>query len=450
MHAQASHSLRRRLMVSVMTAILLAALFQAASAYRGALRQADAMFDYHLQQMAFALRGGPALAVPLLEADGRDGVDTMIQIWGSDGVQLFQSRHIALPARAVLGFSDLTHDGVRYRVYSLQTDQQTIQIAQDMDERESRARALAARAMAPMAVIAPLLMLVLWWIIRRSLDPLERTRQQVAARAENDLSPLPENGLPDEVRPLVQEINLLFGRLHTAFAAQKSFVANAAHELRSPLTALKLQAQALERSHDEASRQQAVDRLHQGIDRAIRLMNQLLLLARQETASSDAGATRSLDLQQLVQQVVGEVLPQAGVHSIDLGTRGSGPVWFEGEPDALRILLRNLLENAIKYSPPGGRVDVGVKQHQGGARLTVEDSGPGIPEEERTHVFGRFFRGSQVKGSGSGLGLAIVQAIAVRHHATITLGRSPALGGLQVQVDFGGATAGAIGERDGR
>ena len=450
MHAQASHSLRRRLMVSVMTAILLAALFQAASAYRGALRQADAMFDYHLQQMAFALRGGPALAAPLLEADGRDSVDTMIQIWGSDGVQLFQSRHIALPARAVLGFSDLTHDGVRYRVYSLQTDQQTIQIAQDMDERESRARALAARAMAPMAVIAPLLMLVLWWIIRRSLDPLERTRQQVAARAENDLSPLPENGLPDEVRPLVQEINLLFGRLHTAFAAQKSFVANAAHELRSPLTALKLQAQALERSHDEALRQQAADRLHQGIDRAIRLMNQLLLLARQETASSDAGATRSLDLQQLVQQVVGEVLPQAGVHSIDLGTCGSEPVWFEGEPVALRILLRNLLENAIKYSPPGGRVDVGVKQHQGGARLTVEDSGPGIPEEERTHVFGRFFRGSQVKGSGSGLGLAIVQAIAVRHHATVTLGRSPTLGGLQVQVDFGGATAGAIGERDGR
>ena len=450
MPSQNSHSLRQRLMVSVMTAILLAALFQAASAYRGALRQADAMFDYHLQQMAYALRGGPALAVPLLEADGRDGVDTMIQIWGADGVQLFQSRQVALPPHAVLGFSDLTHDGVRYRVYSMQTDQQTIQIAQDMDERESRARALAVRAMTPMAVIAPVLMLVLWWVIRRSLDPLERTRQQVAARAENDLSPLHENDLPDEVRPLVQEINLLFGRLHTAFDAQKSFVANAAHELRSPLTALKLQAQALERSHDDTLRQQAAERLHQGIDRAIRLMNQLLLLARQEAASADGSATQALDLQQLVQQVVGEVLPQAGARSIDLGTRASGPVWLDGEPEALRILLRNLLENAIKYSPPGGRVDVGLAPGQSGARLTVEDSGPGIPEEERAHVFERFFRGAQAKGSGSGLGLAIVQAIALRHHATVTLGQSPALGGLKIQVDFASATVAAIGVSHGR
>ena len=450
MQTTTSHSLRRRLMLSVMTAILLAALFQAGSAYRGALRQADAMFDYHLQQMAFALRGGPALAAPLLEVDGRDGVDTMIQIWGADGVQLFQSRHIALPARAVLGFSDLTHDGVRYRVYSMQTDQQTIQIAQDMDEREAHARALAARAMAPMAVIAPLLMLVLWWVIRRSLDPLERTRQQVAARAESDLSPLPENGLPDEVRPLVQEINLLFGRLHSAFDTQKSFVANAAHELRSPLTALKLQAQALERSHDDTLRQQAAERLHQGIDRAIRLMNQLLLLARQEADSGDGRATQTLDLHLLVQQVVGDVLPQAGARSIDLGIHASGPVWLDGEPDALRILLRNLLENAIKYSPPGSRVDIGLARTEGRERLTVEDSGPGIPAEDRTHVFERFYRGSHAQGNGSGLGLAIVQAIAVRHHATVTLGRSPALGGLRVQVDFGSSTAGAVGQSDGR
>jgi two-component system OmpR family sensor kinase len=156
----------------------------------------------------------------------------------------------ALPARAVLGFSDLTHDGVRYRVYSLQTAEQTIQIAQDMDDREARARALAARAVLPMAVIAPLLMLALWLVIRRSLAPLERTRQQVAARALDDLSPLPEAGLPDEVRPLVQELNLLFGRLGVAVDAQQSFVAHAAHELRSPLTALKLQAQALERPLD--------------------------------------------------------------------------------------------------------------------------------------------------------------------------------------------------------
>ena len=440
MQTTASHSLRRRLLVSAMAAILLAAVFQAVSAYRGALRQADEMFDYHLQQMAFILRGGPPLAVPLLDGDAHSGVDTMIQIWGADGTPLFQSRRIALPARAVLGFSDLTHDGVRYRVYSMQTDLQTIQIAQDMDERESRARALAARAMAPMAAIAPLLMLVLWWVIRRSLDPLERTRQQIARRAVDDLSPLSDAGLPDEVRPLVQEINLLFGRLHLAFDAQKSFVANAAHELRSPLTALKLQAQALERTRDDAPRKLAGERLQQGIDRAIRLMNQLLLLARQEALVSHGRTTRPLDLQQLVQHVVEELLPQAAERAIDLGSQGSGPLWLDGEPDALRILLRNLLENAIKYSPHGGRVDVALAAPHGRPCLTVEDSGPGIPEEERAQVFERFFRGSQTRGSGSGLGLAIVQAIARRHHATVNLGQSAALGGLQVRVAFGDAS----------
>ena len=439
MPGPSSHSLRRRLLASVMTGILLAGVFQAVSAYRGALRQADAMFDYHLQQMAFALRGGPPLAVPLLDGDGHRGVDTSIQIWGPDGAQLFQSRRYALPARAVLGFSDMTHDGVRYRVYSMQTESQTIQIAQDMDERGSRARALAARAMAPMAVIAPLLMLALWWVIRRSLDPLERTRQQVASRVVDDLSPLSEAGLPDEVRPLVQEINLLFSRLERAFDAQKSFVANAAHELRSPLTALKLQAQALERSHDDDQRQLAADRLNQGIDRAVRLMNQLLLLARHEATAVRGTSGPDLELRDLVQQVVEELLPQAKDRRIDLGVQFGAPAPVQGDADALRILVRNLLENAIKYTPIGGRIDVQVTREGTSSRVSVEDSGPGIPDAERDQVFRRFFRGAQASGSGSGLGLAIVQAIAQRHHATLTLGRSPALGGLAALVQFDAA-----------
>ncbi len=437
----ASHSLRRRLLVSVMTAILLAAVFQAVSAYRGALRQADAMFDYHLQQMAYALRGGPPLAVPQLEGDS--AVDTMIQIWGADGATLFQSRRIALPAHAVLGFSDLTHDGVRYRVYSMQSDLQTIQIAQDMDDRESRARALAARATLPMAVIAPILMLVLWWIIRRSLDPLERTRQQVAERAVNDLSALPQDGLPDEVLPLVQEINLLFGRLQLAFDAQRAFVANAAHELRSPLTALKLQAQALERTQDEAQRHQAAQRLHQGIDRAIRLMNQLLLLARHE-ATGDRHASvpaLDLDLKELVQQAVSEVFPQAQERGIDIGFMPSTAAVVRGDADGLVILLRNLLENAIKYTPTGGQVDIRITQVDGTTCLSIEDSGPGIPKPERTHAFERFFRGSRVAGNGSGLGLAIAHAIARQHQASLTLGQSDSLGGLRVDLRFGARDA---------
>ena len=309
------YSLRRRLLASVMTAIVVAALFQAASAYRGALQQADEMFDYHLQQMAYALRNGTPNRFEPPEPDF--DADYEVQIWSANGVQLFQSHHNRLPPQAVLGFSDVQQNGTRYRVYSIQTPAQTIQIAQDLSARQARARALAVRAMLPMATMAPLLMLALWWAIRHALKPLERTRQQIATRAADDLSPLPAEGLPDEVRPLVHELNLLFDRVHSAFHAQKSFVANAAHELRSPLTALKLQAQALGRAQDGPTRDIAVARLHQGIDRAIRLMNQLLVLARQESAA-DAPAER-LNLQDLVRQVVEENLPQAQERQQDLG-----------------------------------------------------------------------------------------------------------------------------------
>ncbi|MEO8858803.1 MAG: ATP-binding protein [Burkholderiaceae bacterium] len=418
-----------------MTAIVLAALFQAGSAYRSALLQADAMFDYHLQQMAYAFRDGPALAIPL-QRDDNKGVDYVIQIWGANGAKIFQSNPIALPSNAVLGFSDVTLDGTRYRVYSVQTPFQTIQIAQDMDGRQARARALAVRAMLPMALIAPLLMLVLWWVIRRSLAPLERTRQQVAVRAAEDLSPLPERELPDEVRPLVQEINLLFARLHTAFDAQTAFVANAAHELRSPLTALKLQAQALARTSDEGARTLAAARLNQGIERAIRLMNQLLVLARHESDVGPHAALQRVNLNDLVQQAVTDVLPQAQQRAIDLGVEPSAPSWAQGDADALLILLRNLLENAIKYTPNDGRIDVTVQGSDGVSGFTVEDSGPGIPDADLAHVFERFFRSAQASASGSGLGLAIARAIAERHHAVLTLSRSARLGGLRAELRF--------------
>ena len=449
-----AHSLRKRLLGSVMTAILLAAMFQAVSAYRGALQQADEMFDYHLQQMAYSLRGGPALAAPLLDGDGNADVDYVIQIWGPDGVQLFRSSRGAMPPRAVLGFSDVVLDGARFRVYSVQTPYQTIQIAQDMGARQARARALAVRAMLPMALMAPLLMLILWWAIRRSLAPLERTRQQVAAREADDLSPLSDAGLPDEVRPLVQELNLLFGRVHAAFDAQKSFVANAAHELRSPLTALKLQAQALGRVQEgagsDATTTIAITRLNQGIDRAIRLMNQLLVLARQEAGGDAAGEWQRIDLQGLVRQAVADALPQAQQRAIelaidldlhlgiDVGEDRSEPAWVNGDADALLILLRNLLDNAVKYTPPGGHVDVAVRAQDNAVLLTIDDSGPGVAAADRSRVFERFYRSADAPASatGSGLGLAIVQAIAQRHHAALTLDHSASRGGLRVEVVF--------------
>ncbi|MFZ2294116.1 MAG: ATP-binding protein, partial [Polaromonas sp.] len=406
-------------------------------------QQADAMFDDHLQQMARSLRGGVPLGIPQAEDDDGTGFDLYVQIWGQDGTQIFRSTRSALPPRAVLGFSDVEAHGNRYRVYTLQTPLQTVQIAQNLSARTARARALALKAVLPFALLTPLLMLAVWWIINRSLAPIERARRQVADRAADDFSPLAEDGLPDEVRPLVNEINLLFGRVRSAFDAQKNFVADAAHELRSPLTALKLQAQALRR-HDEdpGAREAGIARLNQGIDRAIRLVEQLLLLAREEAGTGQASASAGrVDLQTVEKLAVADVLPQARHKHIDLGhaerQAALASVEVDGQTEALRILLRNLLDNAVKYTPPDGQVDVSLHLENGQPVLTVEDSGPGIAAEDRARVFDRFFRASDVATeTGSGLGLAIVKVIADRHGATLALSRSERLGGLKVEVHF--------------
>jgi two-component system OmpR family sensor kinase len=455
MNKPATHSLRRRLLWFILAAIFLAALMQAATAYRGALQQADAMFDEHLQQMARSLRSGIPLNSPLDEADSDDRFEVYVQIWGQDGTQIFRSTRSALPPRAVLGFSDVEAHGNRYRVYTLQTALQTVQIAQDLDARSARARALAVRAVLPFLLLTPLLMLAVWWVISRSLAPIERARRQVAGRRADDLSPLADTGLPDEVRPLVDELNLLFGRVRGAFEAQRHFVADAAHELRSPLTALKLQAQALRRSDEPpAERDAGIARLNQGIDRAIRLVEQLLVLAREEAKEGPAaGPATPVDLRDIVKLAVADVLPHANHKDIDLGVAGdlpAQPVQVSGQDEALRILLRNLLDNAVKYTPAAGRVDVSIELQDGRAVLVVQDSGPGIAPEDRGRVFDRFFRASSAIGGagesvdsaafGSGLGLAIVNTIAERHGATLQLGTSERLGGLKVEVRFPAAS----------
>ena len=455
MNRPVTHSLRKRLLWFVLAAIFLAALLQAATAYRGALQQADSMFDEHLRQMARSLRSGVPFNLPLDEADVDDRFEVYVQIWGQDGTQIFRSTRSALPPRAVLGFSDVEAHGNRYRVYTLQTALQTVQIAQDLDARSARARALAVRAVLPFVFLTPLLMLAVWWVISRSLAPIERTRRQVAGRRADDLSPLAAEGLPDEVRPLVDELNLLFSRVRGAFEAQKHFVADAAHELRSPLTALKLQAQALRRNGGTPAEHEAgIARLNQGIDRAIRLVEQLLVLAREEagetagaTGTGQAAAAAPVDLQDVIKLAVADVLPHAVHKQIDLGMVAGPalprPPQVTGQAEALRVLLRNLLDNAVKYTPAGGRVDVSLAPQDGETVLAVEDSGPGIDEQDRERVFDRFFRAAQegdgadaAPPTGSGLGLAIVKAIAGRHGATLELVRSERLGGLRVEVRF--------------
>ncbi|QNK72669.1 two-component sensor histidine kinase [Variovorax sp. PAMC28562] len=433
-------SLRARLLWFLLAAIVLAAGVQALVAYRTVLNEADEIFDYHMQQMALSLRAGlpPSAAVGGI-GTGEQNFEFVVQVWTTEGVRIFESaEEAALPQLAVLGFADVRARGTTYRVFSVQTHGLVIQVAQDLRVRKRMAGALALRTIGPIALMAPLLMLVVWWVVSRSLAPVARVRRQVAAREANELSPVSEEGLPEEVRPLVHELNLLFDRVRHAFDAQKHFVADAAHELRSPLTALKLQVQSLQRAPDEATRDIAIGRLAAGIDRATRLVEQMLALARHEASMAAGAKPEQVDLNEVARLAVSDAIANAQARRIDIGVAHAdanvAAVVVQGQPEALRMMLRNLLDNAVKYTPEGGRVDIGIAQRDAGVELSVDDSGPGLPESERGRVLDRFYRSGEPQAPGSGLGLAIVKSIADLHYATVSLGASPSLGGLRVLI----------------
>lgn len=440
MNSLTPHSLRTRLLGWLLVAISVTAVAQASIAYLTARAEADDIFDYHMQQMAMSLR-----SVLPINADGAEidaprlgeNADFVVQIWTANGLRVFQSAaRAALPDRAVLGFSNLKVQGTTYRVFSMLSKSQTIQIAQDMAARRQMASTLALRTIAPIAVMAPLLMLVAWWAVSASLASVSRVRRQVAARQADDLTEVSEAGLPDEIRPLVHELNLLFGRVRQAFDAQKSFVGDAAHELRSPLAALKLQAQSLQRATDDATRQVAIGRLTAGIDRATRLVEQLLVLARQQANTATGSKPQPVALADMARLAIADTAPSAQARQIDLGLSQADKGELAGHAPALQILLRNLLDNAIKYTPPGGTVDVEVRRVGDRLLLTVDDSGPGIPEPDRERVLDRFYRVAGTETTGSGLGLAIVKSIAELHGTRLSLAQSPRLGGLRVEVNF--------------
>ena len=435
-----SHSLRGRLLWFLLAAISIAAVVQASVAYRTALDNADQIFDYHMQQMALALRSSAPLSngevQAGLEADAENN-ELMVQVWTPDGVQVFRTdSRTRLPQHAVLGFSNVNENNTTYRVFSIQTPTQTLQVAQDMAVRRNMAGNMALRTVGPIAIMMPILMLVVWWVISNSLEPVARVRKQVAARQADDLSPVSDAGLPDEVLPLVQELNLLFGRVKTAFDAQQHFVADAAHELRTPLAALKLQALSLERADSSEARSVAIGRLTAGIERATRLVEQLLILARQEASEVSGAKAAPVALADLARRTVADMAAAAQGKGIDLGLQRADDVVVTGQADALMILMRNLVDNAVKYTPAGGTVDMEVCSDGDGPLLSVHDSGPGIPADERERVFDRFYRVAGSEANGSGLGLAIIKAIAERHGATLTLGQSERLGGLLVQIRF--------------
>ena len=431
-------SLRARLTGALLLAVLAFAALQAAVTYRTARAETEALFDAQMQRIALSLSGSlgaGALSDDAPAAETPAAREMIIQIWRADGVMLYRSpQGRLLPPQTVIGFSDTVAGGEPYRIYALRTATQVVQVAQQTEARGRMAGQLALRAVLPVALLAPVLMLIVWWVVGRAIGPIERVRRQVAARRPDDLGPLPTAGLPAEVRPLVGEMNGLLTRLSDAWDALTHFTADAAHELRSPLAALRLQAQSLQRAPDDATRAIATERLLAGIDRATRLVEQLLALARQEGAGEGAELV-SLDLTALARNALADAEPEAARHAIALTLDApTAHVVLRADEAALAVLLRNLLGNALRHTPPGGQVRVGVREEASVIDLTVEDSGPGIAPDERARVQDRFYRVPGTPGHGSGLGLAIVRAIAERHGAALTLDASPTLGGLRVML----------------
>jgi two-component system OmpR family sensor kinase len=449
-------SLRARLLAWLLGGVLFVGAAGGFIVYRNALAQADAFFDYHLRQTALLLRDQPVeyqLGAQLVPADD----DFVVQVWSLNGVRVYLSRpHASLPETTILGFATVKTREGRWRVFGVQAVSSVIQVAQPMSVREQRAVALALQTLKPFALLLPGLLLLVWFAVGQALEPLRRLTALLKTRQVDTLDPLPGTPLPDEVQPLVTALNELLARLGAAREHERAFMADAAHELRTPLTALHLQTGMLARATDEAERAAAMGTLAAGVQRAIRLVEQLLSLARQEPRADRPRVPVRLD--ELACEIVAELVPLADAGRIDLGVAAAQPLSIEADPDALRTLLRNLIDNAVRYTPAGGRVDVTVEavsaadaagatgeavggaavgaaaEALGGARLTVSDDGPGIAPAERARVFDRFYRRAGTEPPGSGLGLAIVKAIADAHGATVQLADGPSGKGLTVSV----------------
>ncbi|HJW25332.1 MAG TPA: ATP-binding protein [Rhodocyclaceae bacterium] len=440
-------SLRRRLLFLLLGGLLVCWVVTAAWIHADAHHEIDELFDAQMAQTAQALL---ALTSPHLEEDEhRHGFreleravhryqrNIMCQIWQKDGTLLLRSDNApAAPLAEAEGYSEVEGAGGHWRYYT-QWDRQhryQVQLAESHQVRDDLIGQIAYRLMLPALLGIPLLGVWVWLATRRGLAPLAAVAGQIADREPQRLHALAPAAAPAEIRPLVEAINGLFARVERALEAERRFTADAAHELRTPLAALAAQAQVILRARDEDERRHAVEQLVASTRRAGHLVDQLLTLARLDP--DDAGPALSpLRLDRLAEEVCADHGTAALDKGVDLEL-DAAPLEIPGNRDMLGILLRNLVDNAIRYTPPGGRVAVAVHADRQGPVLTVADSGPGIPPAERERVFERFHRLAGQEVEGSGLGLSIVARIAQRHGAHIELGAGEGGAGLRVTVRF--------------
>jgi two-component system OmpR family sensor kinase len=405
-------------------------------------RMVNTFMDEQMQQLAAALSENEPIRPMPLDAD-------RVNKWGAYVVQTYGGRgdlqvtswpdlHVGL--QGATGFHDVRNEGRGWRVYTMQPtrpDAQTVQVVQSDGFRAKLAAERAGAAVLPILLLLPLSMLVLWLLARAMSTALHDIARQVAHQDEHSIHELTTANVPSEIAPLVGSFNSLLRRLRDAFATQRRFVQDAAHELRTPIAALGLQ---LENMRQDVTCEAAADRfahMEAGIRRASRLVDQLLRLSKQESAGVDGPAM--VDLRAQLHESVNTLIGLADQRNIDLGLvapeQASGPLTLHCAAGDLRSLVDNVIENALRYTPEGGVVDVRVLHDQGRLAVEVVDTGPGIPQELLPRVFDRFFRVPGNGANGSGLGLAIAQAAAQRAGLLLTLRNRQDRSGLIARIE---------------
>ncbi|MEJ0037635.1 MAG: ATP-binding protein [Gammaproteobacteria bacterium] len=430
-------SIRARLLITLLTLVTCASLLAGWFAYRQAVQESATLFDYQLRQMALSMRNQVGLAQQIEVPSEQGDADFVVQIWDVFGRSVVYLSRPGLPGinRPNAGYANFDFNGEPWRVYGLETIDGVIQVAQPVRIQQAIARSSAIRVAIPVLLLVPILGLAIVLVVQGGLRPLQRLASEVQRRQVNSLTPVETEHLPDEAAPLVRELNRLLARVDSAFANQRAFIADAAHELRSPLTAVRLQLQLLDRATDEAAAGEARARLGEAVDRAAHMIEQLLTLARNEPRDSSA-ELKTLALETPAAEAISDMHALAQSRHIELELRADPNVRVRGDQAALRTLVRNLVDNAVRYTPEHGQVEVRVSPADTGATLEVLDTGPGIPEADRARAFDRFYRRAAAPEGGSGLGLAIVKAIAERHGARIALDTAPFGSGLRVTVTF--------------
>jgi two-component system sensor histidine kinase TctE len=442
-------SLRQRLINWLFTPLYIWLLFSTVTGYLAAVNLSNKPYDLVLQERARLLASRYSQSVNELELEQlfpEAGGQFLFALYDVQGRKLVANGRLPSPRpadyRTVAPILRNTQFADRkLRLLTLKasgTGGKTllVQAAEPIEARLELGRGILGNIVIPQFMFILIAGVAVWIGLKKGLEPLERLRRQVAARPRDDLSPLEETMAPLEARPLIGEVNGLIERLKYLMESQRRFVADAAHQLRTPFAGLAAQAELARREDSPVPVKEALERICAGTQRCSRLVSQLLTLARNEPEARLQSPLALLDLGRIAQEAASHWAPEAIRHDIDLGYEADAkqmPV--RGDEGGLRDLIDNLIDNAIRYTPVGGHVTVRVGYDMV-AWLRVEDDGPGIPPEQRDKVFQRFHRIPGSGQPGSGLGLAIVQEVVVRHGAELVLDETPGSQGARFTVRF--------------